>query len=118
LDSKVTAHEIEHAWLLPLLKGPYSDAPDRLPSLMTSRGWSAERASEVSLPRLVVIGLTFGSAHWFSAAVDWLEQGFPIDPDIARAVDERKADASLSQAARHAAYAIVRRWEKGGRTAP
>lgn len=108
----MSAPEIEHAWLLPLLEGPYAGAKERLPELMQARGWSGGGTEEVSFERIVLLGLTFGSAHWFASAVKWLEQGFPVNAEIARAVHERRADPSLPQGARQSAFALVRRWEK------
>ena len=114
LDSYVDTPRFEYFWLLPLLEEPYPQAATALPALLARLGVPVD-ATDVSLSRIVVTGLSFGSDYWFTLAARWLEQGFPVDREIARVVDERRSDRSLSQGARHLAFGIVQRWERRSR---
>ena len=93
-------------------------APGEIGALLRREGLYSSQlatwrgATDVSLSRVVVTGLSFGSDYCFTLAAKWLEQGFPVDGEVARVVDARSSDRSLSQEVRHSAVGIVRRWER------
>lgn len=60
----------------------------------------------------VMTGLQSRSAHWFSAAVAWLEQGFPIDDEIAAVIVAVRSDRRLPQRARQSAWTLWLAWRR------
>jgi hypothetical protein len=60
-------------------------------------------------------GLKWPSSYWVELAVNWIEQGAPVDQEIAATLDVVSETKNFPQALRHKAFAIARRWEKSGR---
>jgi hypothetical protein len=99
-------------FLLPLLQLPYPEVAERLVSSLTNAGVPETQAKAVSLRELVGFALQRASPYWASRAVVWLEAGFPLDQQMAEAVDRHVADKHWSQQERHRAFGLVRRWER------
>lgn len=77
----------------------------------------AKYDSAIASPQEVFLaGLNWPMEYWAGLAVGWLEQGAPIDAYVAAALDE-VAKKPFSQAVRHRAFALVRRWERGQQNA-
>ena len=98
--------------LLPLLEFPYPVVAERLVSALTGSGVPEARAKAVSLRELVGFALRRATPYWASRAVVWLEAGFPLDQQLAEAVDRHVADKHWSQQERHRAFGLVRRWDR------
>lgn len=89
---------------------------DRNPSLVTgleSRLAVAQEAGKAD-PLMVVEGL---GPHWFSdywpsLAIAWLEEGFPIDAEIAGLLEAASNNKALSQQLRHKAVALLVAWRR------
>jgi len=61
---------------------------------------------------VLLAGLRWPTGHWAGLAVDWVEQGAPVDMEIAALLDVIAETKHFPQALRHRAFAIARRWEK------
>lgn len=92
---------------------------DKNPGLVTGlecRFTDARTTGEAA--RLMVVeGLAvyWPSDYWPSLAISWLEDGFPLDDEIAGLLDAASANKSWSQRVRHRAFAL---WVKWKRTRP
>ncbi|MFZ5893630.1 MAG: hypothetical protein ACOY0T_21385 [Myxococcota bacterium] len=90
--------------LLPALEQPLVQAREQLGASVCG--------DEATLRDVLMTGLTSMSSYWFELAVSWIEQGFPIDAEIAATIRGSSSNASLSQKYRHRAFQMVRRWER------
>ncbi|MFJ3463235.1 hypothetical protein [Achromobacter spanius] len=63
---------------------------------------------------MVVEGLApkWFSDYWPSLAIAWLEEGFPIDAEIARLLEIAATNKGLSQQVRHKAFALLVAWRR------
>jgi predicted RNA polymerase sigma factor len=68
--------------------------------------------SEASPQQVVMAALTWPTDGWASQALDWLEQGVEIDIEIATALESFAAHKHYSQASRHKAFALAKRWRR------
>lgn len=93
-----------YIWLLPLLQHPWSNAVNAL---------KVANASSIELPRLVECGLRWnGADFWPMMAMSWLEDDFPLNDDIADALDALSKRKGVQQTLRHKAFAMARRYER------
>src|SRR5689334_18248541 len=77
--------------------------------------YSAYRPDSASARDVILAGLSWPADYWVGLALGWLEQGAPIDAEIAALLD-RVARKSLTQSVRHRAFALARKWERGHST--
>jgi hypothetical protein len=97
--------------LLPFLEHPYSAVVVPLVDHLVAAGLARAEAERISLRRLVVFALTGPmSRGWGGHAVSWIEAGFPIDREIASALELLAQDKSFPQRVRHRAFAAAKRW--------
>lgn len=71
--------------------------------------------SETDLPlterkAVVMAGLQWETDYWTNLALGWIEQGFPVDEEIARALALVASQRHRAQALRHRAIRLARRW--------
>jgi hypothetical protein len=97
---------------LPLLELPHTQVTVELRGSFLAHGLTDSDYQSVSLSELVAFALRSSSNYWLGLAVRWLEDGFPVDETIAQACDEMISAKRGSQADRHAAFRMIRRWEK------
>ena len=99
--------------LLPFLEHPYSIVAARLIDGLAAAGVPRAEAQRVSLRGLVVFALS-GPMRWGwgGYAVSWIEAGFPIDNEIASALEAIAQDKRFPQRVRHRAFAAARRWRR------
>ncbi|WKJ90765.1 hypothetical protein QZJ86_01110 [Methylomonas montana] len=71
-------------------------------------------STEAGARDVVLAGLNWPTEYWAALAVGWLEQGVPVDAEILSVLNLLVENKHYSQAIRHRAFAIVRRYEKGG----
>jgi hypothetical protein len=69
-----------------------------------------------SAREVILAGLTWPTHHWTDLAVSWIEQGAPIDKEIALALDEVINKKANPQHLRHRARSIVKTWRATGGT--
>jgi hypothetical protein len=74
---------------------------------------SAYDSSRGGAREVVLTGLNWQTEYWAALAVGWLEQGAPIDAEIASALHAIVEKKHFSQGLRHRAFAFARRFEKG-----
>ncbi|WP_267126697.1 hypothetical protein [Xanthomonas sacchari] len=62
---------------------------------------------------VVLAGLSaiWPSDYWAGLAIGWLEEGAPIDSEIAQVLDAM-VKGPFSQSVRHRAFALARRWHQ------
>jgi len=99
--------------LLPFLEHPYSAVMAQLVDRLVAVGLARAEAERVSLRQLVVFALT-GPMRWGwgGYAVSWIEAGFPIDDEIASALEQVAQDKRFAQRVRHRAFAAAKRWRR------
>jgi hypothetical protein len=99
--------------LLPFLEHPYSIVGAQLVDRLEAAGFVRAEAECVSLRQLVVFALT-GPMRWGwgGYAVSWVEAGFPIDDEIASALEQVAQDKRFPQRVRHRAFAAAKRWRR------
>src|SRR5262249_55536909 len=99
--------------LLPFLEHPYSVVAAQLAECLVAAGLAQADAERVSLRRLVVFALTEPIGRgWGEYAVSWIEAGFPIDDEIATALEQVAQDKRFAQRVRHQAFAAAKRWRR------
>jgi len=75
-------------------------------------------SSEVSPQQVVVASLTWPTDGWAPQALEWLEQGVAVDSEVAVALERFAAQKHYSQASRHKAFALAKRWRRIHESAP
>ncbi len=99
--------------LLPFLEHPYSIVVAQLVEGLVAAGLPRAEAEDVPLWELVVFALTGPMKRgWGGHAVSWIEAGFPIDDEIASALEQVAQDRRFLQRVRHRAFAVARRWRR------
>jgi len=66
---------------------------------------------------IVVEGLAayWPSDYWPSLAISWLEDGFPVDDEIAALLNAASSNRGWSQQVRHRAFAVLVKWKRARR---
>ena len=99
--------------LLPVLEHPYAFVAARLVDGLVAAGLPRAEAERVSLRELVVFALAGPMRRgWGGHAVSWIEAGFPIDDEIASALEAITQDKTFPQRVRHRAFASAKRWRR------
>jgi hypothetical protein len=66
----------------------------------------------LALPEDVLLaGLTWPTEHWADLALSWIEEGAPVNDEIARAL-ETISEKPFSQRVRHRSFALAVRWRR------
>ena len=60
----------------------------------------------------MIAGLRWPTPYWCGLAVDWLEQGLPVDDDIVELLQTVAANRSFPQSLRHRAFSVYKRSTK------
>jgi pimeloyl-ACP methyl ester carboxylesterase len=98
--------------LLPFLEHPYSVVVAQLVGGLVAAGLPRAEAEGVSL-RVIVFALIGPMKRgWGGHAVSWIEAGFPIDDEIASALEQVAQDKRFLQRVRHRAFAAAKRWRR------
>ena len=61
--------------------------------------------------RLIEFAISSESDYWASLAVDWLEQGVPLNEKVANAINLMVEEKRASQKTRHRAFQLMKRFE-------
>jgi hypothetical protein len=61
---------------------------------------------------IVIAALKWPTGYWPELALAWLDEGLPIDEEIAALLLAASRQSAFSQRLRHHAFAIAMRWEK------
>jgi pimeloyl-[acyl-carrier protein] methyl ester esterase len=99
--------------LLPFLEHPYALVVMRLVDSLVATGLPRAEVERVSLRQVVVFALA-GPMRWGwgGYAVSWIEAGFPVDDEIASALEIVSQDKRFPQRVRHRAFAAAKRWRR------
>jgi pimeloyl-ACP methyl ester carboxylesterase len=99
--------------LLPFLEHPYPIVAARLIDGLAAAGIPRAEAELMPLRGLVVFALA-GPMRWGwgGYAVSWIEAGFPVDDEIASALEGMTQDKRFPQRVRHGAFAAARGWRR------
>ena len=98
--------------LLPWLEYSMQQALDQLQAGLRTAGFDAASAQPFPFPALVAHALNFCSPHWISCAIDWLDQGLPIDEMTATALGNISTNRRVSQKDCHRAFRFLKGWER------
>jgi hypothetical protein len=86
---------------------------DTRPLLVHLESPFAEYTSGLVPAKAVVLaGLRWETDYWPSLAIDWLEQGCPVDDEVHDSMLAVAANLNFSQQTRHRAFTLCRRWER------
>jgi hypothetical protein len=73
----------------------------------------SELDSETFPPKKVILAaLTWPTDGWMKEALSWIEQGVPLDEEIATALESVADRKSNAQSIRHQAFALAKRWRR------
>ena len=72
---------------------------------------SAYANTQVAARDVVLTGLNWDTPHWPTLAVAWLEQGLPVDDEIAELLGQVVSRPKWPQALRHRAKALLKSWQ-------
>lgn len=72
----------------------------------------SELDASASPKAVVMAALTWPSQGWFLVALDWLDQGVPIDEEIAESLESIAATKHYLQSTRHRAFSMAKRWRR------
>lgn len=64
---------------------------------------------------IVITALKWPTEYWPELALAWLDEGFPVDEEIAALLLAASRQKAFSQHFRQRAFAIAMRWTKQGR---
>lgn len=98
--------------LLRLLERPYAVVSTDLPAALLDLNLAPSLAADVSLLQMLEGVLETGSDYWSGLALEWLESGFPMDASLCEAVLRYSQLKRNSQALRHRAFTVARRWQR------
>lgn len=100
--------------LLPFLEHPHALVQERFVSCLIASGIPESAAKQISLQNLVLYALTTHDvgAYWGASAMSWLEDGFPLDSDLALALETASQDKRFPQGVRHQAFSLAKRWRR------
>jgi hypothetical protein len=101
--------EFSYVWLLPLLEKPFQTAALDLPDAVKALSEKYALAAEITLQPLVITALTSHSEYWSGLALNWLEDGFPIDLELTAVLAHCAEDRAFSQSRRHRARRLARK---------
>ncbi|TLP60053.1 MULTISPECIES: hypothetical protein [Pseudomonas] len=96
-----------YVWLLPLLEKPLEEAAQQLPHAVKALSEKCTLPANIALQPLVVTALTSHSDYWAGLALKWLEDGFPMDPELITLLTHGAEDRTLSQSRRHRARKLA-----------
>lgn len=89
--------KVNPATLVAVLEQPYNDAASR-----------ADVDCRVSL----MAGLGWLTNYWIDLALNWIEQGYPLDSEIVEMLEAISSRKGLPQETRHRAFTYAKRWRK------
>ena len=99
--------------MIRLLCHPWRDVERALPRAVSEADLGPALTNLISLRKMLIWTLTDSySSYWIGLAVGWLEDGYPLDRGIVDAADHMIRAKYGTQAQRHSAFRIVRRWER------
>ena len=105
--------EFSYVCLLPLLEKPFETAALDLPDAVRTLSKKYRLTTEVTLQPLVVTALASHSEYWAGLALQWLEDGFPLDLELTVLLAHCSENQTLSQAHRHRARRLAYRKDQG-----
>ncbi|MEM6784937.1 MAG: hypothetical protein AAF624_14545 [Bacteroidota bacterium] len=98
-------------WLL--LEHPWREVDTYLWDDLAEVGFPQSDIARLSLRDLLVFTLTVpGSPTWKHLAVNWTDDGFPVDTTLAFALEQMIAAKQISQHDRHRAMKARARWKR------
>ncbi len=104
--------------MLAFLEHPYSVVDAQFVEGLVAAGLPRNEVERVSLRDLLVFALAGPSIGWGGHAVSWVEAGFPMDDEIASALEQVARDKRFSQNVRHRAFSAARRWRRAHAAPP
>ena len=99
--------------LLPLLELDLVQARGLVEASVEARRLSRSVADGFPYMELIVYALAWETDGWPKNAIEWLEEGFPVNREIACVLERLSLDARRGQRLRHSARVLAKRWNKG-----
>ena len=77
--------------------------------------WAIDH-SDQDLEETVMAGLIWETHYWIDCALDWLDQGYPVNENMIEALERISSDKKKPQKTRHRAFAFAKRWQRNANT--
>lgn len=90
--------------------------PSTLVALLEKELAWASKNSEQDLEETVKAGLNWQTDYWNDCALNWIEQGYPLNNELVAILEEISKNKNKSQRTRHRAFAFSKRWKKNENT--
>ncbi|WP_226501845.1 hypothetical protein [Pseudomonas sp. MWU16-30322] len=101
------SNEFSYVWLLPLLEKPFEAAAIDLPDSVKILQKKHTLPAQISLQQLVLTALASHSEYWAGLALQWLEDGFPLDFELTEMLAFCAENKALPQSHRHRARRLA-----------
>jgi hypothetical protein len=98
--------------LLPLLEFEHNEVRNLVDSGVRESGLVSDAAEEFPYSELIAYALSWETDSWPGDAIRWLENGFPLNQDIAATLRHFAEDRWRGQRLRHSAEALLKRWSR------
>lgn len=99
--------------LLPLLELNLVQARGLVEASVNARRLPRSVANDFPYVELITYALAWETDGWPENAIEWLEEGFPVNREIACVLERLSLNARRGQRLRHSARALAKRWNKG-----
>ena len=90
--------------------------PSTLVALLEKDFLWAKECGNQDLEETIIAGLNWETHYWNDCALDWIEQGFPLNERIVLLLESISQDKRKPQKTRHRAFSISKRWRKNKNT--
>ncbi|SEI18827.1 hypothetical protein SAMN05216581_3802 [Pseudomonas asplenii] len=95
--------EFSFVWLLRLLEQSYEEVARDVPGAVAALRIDRPLPADMSLQQLLISTLESGSPYWTGLAIKWVEQGFPRDSELIKALRQCSDNKAIAQSDRHKA---------------
>lgn len=106
---EMMSNEFSYVWLFPLLEKPFEAAAIELPDAVRILQKKYTLPAEISLQPLVLTALVSHSEYWAGLALQWLEDGFPLDFELTETLAFCAENKAIPQSLRHKARRLAHR---------
>jgi hypothetical protein len=90
--------------------------PSTLVALLEKEyAWAVEN-SDQDLQETILAGLNWETHYWNDCALDWIDQGYPINQEVVEALESISSTKHKPQKTRHRAFAYAKRWQRKANT--
>lgn len=86
--------------------------PSKLVALLEQDYDVAVSGGTQDIQATILAGLNWQTSYWVSCTLKWLDQGAPINQEIANCLSLISENETYSQSTRHHAAKVLKRWQR------